>query len=76
MALMKEQMASMAKMIENMTALMQASVTTTTMHPVTGVEGQGVPAADPPANPIPWGCLQAKRQPKEEPLRLRMLQHT
>ena len=38
MALMKEQMASMAKMIENMTALMQASVTTTTMHPVTGVE--------------------------------------
>ena len=39
MALMKERIASMAKMIESMTALVQASVATTTIPPAIRTEG-------------------------------------
>ena len=39
MALLKEQMASMTKMMENMTSLMQASMAATTAPPVIGGEG-------------------------------------
>ena len=55
MTLMKEQMAGMAKMIENMTILMQASVATT--PPVSGTERQKIPVEEVPSNSVPGGML-------------------
>ena len=55
MTLMKEQMAGMAKMIENMTILMQASVATT--PPVSGTKRQKIPVEVVPSNSVPGGML-------------------
>ena len=63
MALLKEQMASMTKMMENMTSLMQASMAATTAPPVIGGEGpggSGILAGGVPSSPMPWGMPPAR----------------